>query len=157
MKHLFLFLITMVFMSVTSLADTSLLKKLQEIKEISDIKKIDVPPYTEYYEFWFEQPIDHSNPSKGSFKQRVLLGHRDFNAPMVAVLEGYGIHTTKESELSEFFNTNQITIEHRFFNQSVPSSGIPWHDLTIKQAAADQHNIIQAIRKIYPGTKWIST
>lgn len=157
MKHLFLFLITMVFMSVTSLADTSLLKRLQEIKEISDIKKMDISPYKEYYEFWFEQPVDHSDPSKGNFKQRVLLGHRNFNVPMVAVLEGYGIHTANESELSELFNTNQITIEHRFFNQSVPSSGIPWKYLTIKQAAADQHNIIQAIRKIYPGTKWIST
>ena len=47
---------------------------------------------------------------------------------------------------------------HRFFDQSVPEGGIPWENLTIKQAADDQHEIIQAIRqKIYPASKWIST
>ncbi|MFR7877881.1 MAG: hypothetical protein ACLU4J_16650 [Butyricimonas paravirosa] len=28
------------------------------------IRELKVQPYTEYYEFWYEQPIDHNNPSK---------------------------------------------------------------------------------------------
>ena len=51
-----------------------------------------------------------------------------------------------------------MIIEHRFFDESIPQGGIPWDYLTIKQAADDQHEIIQAIKKnIYPDSKWITT
>ena len=106
--------VTLLLACGSVLANGPLLQKLQQIKEISGIRELKVQPYTEYYEFWYEQPIDHNNPSKGTFKQRVLLGHRDFNAPMVAILEGYGIYSPAESELSKLFKTNQLTIEHRF-------------------------------------------
>lgn len=140
------------------MANGPLLEKLQQIKEITNIRELNVPPYSEYYEFLYEQPIDHENPSKGSFKQRVLLGHRDFKAPMVAILEGYGIYSPGESELSQLFKTNQLTIEHRFFNDSKPEGETPWKDLTLKQAATDQHKIIQSLRQeVYPNTRWIST
>ena len=86
MRYVFLLFVTLLLASNTVFADGPLLQKLQQIKEISDIKELKVPSYTEYYEFWYEQPIDHENPSKGSFKQKVLLGHRDFKAPMVAIL-----------------------------------------------------------------------
>ena len=158
MRYVFSLFVTLLLACGSLLANGPLLQKLQQIKEISGIRELKVQPYTEYYEFWYEQPIDHNNPSKGTFKQRVLLGHRDFNAPMVAILEGYGIYSPAESELSKLFNTNQLTIEHRFFNNSKPEGETPWADLTLKQAATDQHEIIQTLRqKIYPNTKWIST
>ena len=158
MRYVFSLFVTLLLACGSVLANGPLLQKLQQIKEISGIRELKVQPYTEYYEFWYEQPIDHNNPSKGTFKQRVLLGHRDFNAPMVAILEGYGIYSPAESELSKLFKTNQLTIEHRFFNNSKPEGETPWTDLTLKQAATDQHEIIQALRqKIYPNTKWIST
>ena len=158
MRYVFLLFVTLLLASNTVFADGPLLQKLQQIKEISDIKELKVPSYTEYYEFWYEQPIDHENPSKGSFKQKVLLGHRDFKAPMVAILEGYGIFSPMPSELSQLFKTNQLTIEHRFFNKSKPEGDTPWADLTLKQAATDQHKIIQTLRqKVYPNTRWVST
>ena len=158
MRYVFSLFVTLLLACGSVLANGPLLQKLQQIKEISGIRELKVQPYTEYYEFWYEQPIDHNNPSKGTFKQRVLLGHRDFNAPMVAILEGYGIYSPAESELSKLFKTNQLTIEHRFFNNSKPEGETPWTDLTLKQAATDQHEIIQTLRqKIYPNTKWIST
>lgn len=158
MKHLFLFITTLLLLSVTVSANSPLFEKLQQIKEISGIKKMEVAPYTEYYEFWYEQPIDHMNPAKGTFKQRILLGHRDYKAPVVAVLEGYGIDSPAESELSHLFHTNQITIEHRFFNDSKPTGNTPWEYLTLKQAATDQHCVIQSLKKaVYPESKWIST
>lgn len=158
MKYVFTLITTLLLACGTLLADGPLLQKLQQIKEISNIRELKVAPYNEYYEFWYEQPIDHNNPTKGTFKQRVLLGHRDFKAPMVAILEGYGIYSPSESELSQLFKTNQLTIEHRFFNNSKPAGETPWANLTLKQAATDQHEIIQTLRqKVYPDTRWIST
>ena len=153
-----LFFIVLFVMSGSLWAESSVVEKLKQIKEISGIKEMKEEGFVEYYEFWFEQPIDHADPSKGSFKQRVLLGHKDFTAPMVVELEGYGIHSSAAGELTRLFNTNQLVIEHRFFNNSKPEGKTPWECLTLKQAATDQHRIIQALReKVYPGTRWIST
>lgn len=158
MRYVFSLILILLLASETLIANGPLLQKLEQIKEISDIKELDIPQYKEYYEFWFEQPIDHSNPAKGTFKQRVLLGHRDFKVPTVAILEGYGIFTTIEGELSWFLSANQLTIEHRFFSNSRPAGDTPWEYLTLKQTATDQHKIIQALRQhVYPDNRWIST
>ena len=87
------------------------------------------------------------------------MGHKNKpKAPVIVELQGYNIWSPKAGELAQLLNGNQLTIEHRFFDRSVPQGGIPWEYLTIKQAATDQHEIIQAIRKnIYPEVKWVST
>lgn len=132
-----------------------LLTQLNKLPNVS-VEKIEADTtYTEYYEMWFTQPIDHENPELGSFKQRVLLGHHDLSKPMVVEIQGYNIWTHKAGELSKLIDANQLTIEHRYFKQSRPDS-LQWDKLTIKQAAADQHAVIQALRKIYKN-KWIST
>ena len=148
----------LLWFTVAVFAGNGVLEKLKQIPEISDIKEKKVDGFREYYEFWFEQPINHSDVSKGMFRQKVFLGHKKTDAPVVAELQGYQIGSGAEGELSALFEANQLTIEHRFFDQSVPEGGIPWEYLTIKQAAADHHNIIQTIRKtIYPSSAWIST
>lgn len=111
--------------------------------------------FNEAYEIYFTQPLDHNNPDLGTFEQRVLLAHVGFDRPMVVELQGYQIWTDRQGELSKLLNANQLTIEHRFFDDSRPDS-IPWSLLTIEQAAADQHKVIQAIKKFY-NTKWITT
>lgn len=75
-KYLSLFVILYLFAGAVS-ADDRVLEKLRQIPQISDIQKLDVKPFEEYYQFWFEQPIDHNNPSEGTFKQKVLLGHKN--------------------------------------------------------------------------------
>lgn len=158
MKRFLLALSLVVLSTFAVWAGDGIYEKLQQIQQISDIKKMDVESFEDYYEFWFEQPVDHSDPSKGTFKQRVLLGHKKVNAPVIVELEGYQIWSEKAGELAGLFKGNQLTIEHRFFDRSVPKGGIPWEYLTIKQAATDQHEIIQAIKKnIYPHSKWVST
>lgn len=158
MRKILSTLILAVFCSLVVFAGEDVLKKLQQIPQISDIKKMEVNSFEEYYQFWFEQPIDHTNPSKGMFKQKVLLGHKTFDVPVIVELEGYHINSEQAGELATLLKGNQLTIEHRFFDQSVPAGGIPWEYLTIRQAADDQHDIIQAIRKnIYPEVKWVST
>lgn len=150
--------IVLLFLSVEAWAGKYLLDKLQQIKEISDIREMQVAPFAEYYEFWYEQPLDHENPAAGTFKQRVLLGHKKEKAPVIVELEGYGIWTEKEGELAGLLNGNQLTIEHRFFENSVPAGEIPWEYLTIRQAAADHHAIIRTLKeKLYPSSKWVTT
>lgn len=155
----FISLIALLLMTCGSLcADSFVLGKLKQIPQISDIQELKVDPFNEYYQFCFEQPIDHADPGKGTFKQRVLLGHRAADAPVVVELEGYFLFSKDAGELSTLFDGNQLTIEHRFFDESVPADGIPWEYLTIRQAADDQHAIIQAIKQnLYPASKWIST
>lgn len=151
-------LLVVCWCSVTLFAKENVLAKLKQIPQVSDIQELKVGSFEEYYQFWFEQPVDHNDPSKGTFKQKVLLGHKKQDAPVVAELEGYNIWTEQAGELTTLFNANQLTIEHRFFDKSVPAGEIPWEYLTIRQAAADHHEIIQAIRaNLYPDSKWIST
>ncbi len=111
--------------------------------------------YTETYELWYPQNVDHDNNKSEEFHQRVIVSHVGYDRPTVVVIEGYNLFSTRASELSMLLNANQITIEHRFFDQSRPDS-IPWKYLTVKQAATDQHKIIQSIKHIYSG-KWITT
>lgn len=156
-KIFFLMILSFLLVSVTR-AEEGLREKLQRIQEISGIQEMKIDFFDEYYEFWYEQPIDHNNPAAGTFKQRVLLGHKKAKAPVIVEIQGYNIWTPEAGELAHLLNGNQLTIEHRFFDNSVPESGIPWEYLTIKQAAADQHEIIQAIKKnIYPDSKWVTT
>jgi hypothetical protein len=72
---------------------------------------------------------------------------------MVFYTSGYGINNNAEPELSALLQANQILLVHRFFPGAVPPD---WQYLTIRQAAADQHRIREALRELYPG-KWVST
>lgn len=158
MKKFLTTFIGVLFCSLAVFAGDGIYEKLQRIPQISDIQKMQVKPFQEYYQFWFEQPIDHADPSRGTFKQKILLGHKQLEAPVVVELEGYNIWSPNEGELSHLLKGNQLTVEHRFFDQSVPEGGIPWEYLTIKQAADDHHEIIQTLKKaLYPDSKWVTT
>lgn len=149
-------IIALIWLSAACQTQTKdLFTQLNELPNVSVVKIEGDTTFTEYYEMWFTQPIDHENSKLGTFKQRVLLGHRDLSKPIVVEIQGYNIWTEKAGELSKLIDANQLTIEHRYFKQSRPDS-LQWDKLTIKQAAADQHAVIQALKKIYKN-KWIST
>ena len=112
MRYVFSLFVTLLLACGSVLANGPLLQKLQQIKEISGIRELKVQPYTEYYEFWYEQPIDHNNPSKGTFKQRVLLGHRDFNARQKASCQNYSRQTSLPSNTA-FSTTANPKEKHR--------------------------------------------
>ena len=114
-------LLVVCWCSVTLFAKENVLAKLKQIPQVSDIQELKVGSFEEYYQFWFEQPVDHNDPSKGTFKQKVLLGHKKQDAPVVAELEGYNIWTEQAGELTTLFNANQLTIEHRFFASAHPA------------------------------------
>lgn len=108
------------------------------------------------YVVWFRMPVDHNNPNGPVFPLKVYYSHNDFSRPMVVVTDGYTIYTSRANELTRILNANQITIEHRFYDQSRPKDSIPWNYLNIRQAAADQHLVIEAFKKFYT-SKWVST
>ncbi len=154
--------LSLVFIAVFGFSQdkSALFKKLQSIPEVSKIKAISATNhFTEAYEFYFEQSVDPSNAESVKFKQRVVIGHVDFKAPVVFELEGYSIHSARAGELPIMFKGNQIAIEHRFFKDALPDDGeVPWEHLTIENAALDHHRIIEAIKKkVYPKSKTITT
>jgi len=115
--------------------------------------------FKEAYIVMVNQPLDHNNPEKGTFLQRVILSHYNYENPVVLITEGYhGNYAASKkyiNELCPIFEANQIFVEHRYFGKSVPDS-LDWEYLTVANAAADHHSIVNMFRTIYSG-KWIST
>ncbi len=142
----------------TVIKEVSTFEKLASIKNVVKIEKREpISHFDENYEIWFEQPIDYADLSKGTFRQKVYLGFENNTLPVFVELQGYGIYTEKAGELASHYGSNQLTIEHRYFNDSRPKN-IEWNTLTVENAAKDQANIIDAIRNaIYPTAKFITT
>lgn len=158
MKQLkyFALLLLLSFTFVNAKVESEFLKRLKSIKEISDIKPISVDTmFTEGYVLMITQLEDHNNPNSPTFKQKIFVSNRADNAPTVLALEGYSAQFNRPYELTRILKANQILVEHRYFGESVPKD-MDWNFLTVKQAAADHHEIVEIFKKIYPG-KWIST
>jgi hypothetical protein len=109
----------------------------------------------ETYKIMFRQRIDRFGKDTATFLQKIFLSHLDFSKPVVIVTEGYNIKENRISEPAKILDANQIIIEHRYFGESVPDS-LNWKFLNIKQAAEDDHVIVQLFKELYK-TKWVST
>ncbi|MER7044728.1 S28 family serine protease [Streptomyces jumonjinensis] len=109
-----------------------------------------------YFVLNYKQPIDHRNPEKGTFKQRLTLLHKDTSRPTVFYTSGYSLYTEPfRSEPTTIVDGNQVAMEYRFFTPSRPKPA-DWSKLDIWQAASDQHRIYTALKKIYD-KNWIAT
>jgi len=111
--------------------------------------------YAFAYEIYFPQYLDHNNPSRKIFLQRLFLYHRNYEDPTVLITEGYNAVAGRHSELTSLLNSNEIIVEHRYFEKSCPDT-LDWQYLTIEQAANDHHRIITFFKDLYR-SKWIST
>jgi hypothetical protein len=142
----------------TPIKNISNFEKLASIKNVVSIEKRKPSShFDENYEIWFEQPVDYNDASKGTFRQRVFLGFESQNLPVIVELKGYGIGSERAGELANHYKANQLSIEHRYFNNSRPET-IDWNTLTIENAAKDQTTIINAIREtLYPKAKFVTT
>ena len=159
LKSLYLFTALLILTGVVSCQQepATPLQIVEELNAVDSFKTINGDTaFQVTYELWFQQPVDHSNPDLGTFPQKVIYSHKGFDKPVVVVMEGYALYGTGQSELCRLLDANQITIEHRFFDESRPKDSIPWSNLTVANAAADQHNVIQAFKPWY-NEKWIST
>jgi len=107
-----------------------------------------------YYVLHFTEPVDHNDPSKGTFQQRVSLLHRNELAPFPLIIytSGYADSAGSEPvELTTLLDANQVSIEHRFYGTSRPDP-MDWSKLTVDQTAADEHDIITKLHTIYEGS-----
>ncbi|MFJ2175812.1 S28 family serine protease [Streptomyces sp. NPDC087851] len=137
-------------------ADTADIK--DRILAIPGMSLIQEKPYEGYRYFVlnYTQPVDHRNPSKGTFQQRLTLLHKDTSRPTVFYTSGYNVSTNpSRSEPTRIVDGNQVSLEYRFFTPSRPQPA-DWSKLTIWQAASDQHRIFTALKKIY-AKKWLAT
>jgi hypothetical protein len=107
------------------------------------------------YLITFQQPLDHEHPELGTFEQRVWLSHFSETAPVVLVTEGYSASRNYTTELARIVGANQIIVEHRYFENSTPSPK-NYKYLTVAQAAADHHAIVEVFKAFYK-SKWINT
>ncbi|MFD7558079.1 MULTISPECIES: S28 family serine protease [unclassified Streptomyces] len=125
---------------------------------IPGMSLIEEKPYPGYRFFVlnYEQPVDHRQPWKGTFKQRLTLLHKDVSRPTVFFTSGYNVNTSpRRSEPTTIVDGNQVSLEYRFFTPSRPDPA-NWDDLTIWQAASDQHRLFTALKKIYT-KNWLAT
>lgn len=174
MKRFLKFLFVALLLLAITPAFAQLSQKLEKFDNISGIQELQIDqkmenPFQEKYVMFFEQPIDHKNPSLGTYKQRVIVALADYNAPTVLVTEGYGaayaLNPLYRDEISRLFNTNLVVVEHRYFLESVPfmqedstitPSTLDWSYMTGENNSADIHNINQTLREVFKG-KWIAT
>ena len=148
------------FISIQPLVAQTLQERIQALPDIISVEKMEQNPFfTEAYVVNVKQPIDHQHPDKGFFPQRVFLSHLSYDRPVVFVTEGYeGNYAADKRHLEELcpiLQANQLFVEHRYFGKSHPDS-INWLDLTVENAAADQHHVLQIFKQIYK-QKWVST
>ena len=162
MNKRFLLLLSLVLVALVSFAQNKdvekMLKKIEYVKSFEPIVKNDTT--RQYYLMRFTQLLDTDNPSAGTFEQRVMLGHRGYDRPVVIVTEGYGAdyafnHPRYMEELTEILDANIIFVEHRYFLGSTPEP-CNWDYLTIENSMEDYHRIITSFKKFY-NRKWAST
>ncbi|MFD4631472.1 aminopeptidase [Streptomyces sp. NPDC058284] len=135
--------------------ETDIKDRLLAIPGMSLIEEKPYPGYR-FFVLNYTQPVDHRHPSKGTFKQRLTVLHKDTARPTVFSTSGYGVSTNPgRSEPTRIVDGNQVSMEYRFFTPSRPEPA-DWSKLDIWQAASDQHRIHQALKPIY-GKKWLAT
>lgn len=157
MKKLQLLFISLLI-SVISVAQLEqFLKSQPEIKKFEKIPGNDF--FNETWKIMVRQPLDHLDTTKGFFLQRVFVADKGKENTVLLITEGYSANYAASprylNELTPMLQSNQITVEHRYFSESSPDP-INWDYLTVANAAADHHAVVGLFKKYYTG-KWINT
>lgn len=168
MRKIYFILISIFFLTFvpSSVNAQNIKEMLEAIPQVKKIESLVTNQFKEKYVLYFEQPLDHEDPSAGTFLQRVFVGHENLDSATVVVTEGYGAqyatHPLYREELSAMFRTNNVVIEHRYFLQSNPFpeakslEDMNWDYLDAENAAKDHHEVVTALKSIYK-KKWIAT
>ena len=146
--------------------------ELMALDGVIEVKELWTPTkynFAEKYMVIFEQPLDWSDPSKGTFPQRVVVSIN--NNPRITVMEteGYCLNDkiskladaiNPPQETVEMFDGNYVDVEQRFFGDSRPkglsNEGTEyWEYLTSENSASDYHKIYTELSKVL-GDKWIA-
>ena len=115
--------------------------------------------YVPSYTFSFEQPIDHNNPELGTYLQACRLRYKGAEKNVVVLTHGYNMEYY-DTDLATQLDANQLSIEHRYFGQSLPEAfdNVDMTYLNSNQQARDIHNIVSTLKKyLFKTGKWAST
>ena len=138
-------------------------RALQSIDIVSHVNTIipveNTNEFTELYEVFFSQPVDHNNPAAGTFEQKAYVFYVDSERPTVLYTCGYNLYERFKKkpfvDLAYNMNANLVMVEHRYFGDSKPANPTDWTYLDMRQAAGDHHAIIQALKPLMP-REWVS-
>lgn len=142
-------------------ADRSAGDILDRLLAVPGMRLIEEKPAEDhrFFVLAYTQPTDHGDPGAGTFEQRLTVLHRGTDRPTVFSTSGYDLPADPEpsrSEPTRIADANQVSLEYRYFGESVPDTGADWSALSTEQAAADQHRVFTALGPLYP-EEWIST
>lgn len=160
MKLALLLTLTLSFSALANEQDcidttTSFIDKIKCLNDVEVVSHTPHRPGSLKIEMLFKQKEDHFGNSPKSFKQRIVLLHRDYDYPMLLQTSGYSIFGVRFAAIAKVYETNQIQVEHRFFEKSIATNP-SWAHLNIKQSAHDFHRITEAFKKIYKNN-WVGT
>jgi hypothetical protein len=156
----FILLLILCLIIQTPLFSSTLTEYLKQFPEVVEIQTMTPNSFfTEAVQIKLRQPVDHKNPMKGSFTQRVFISVLTTESPVVLVTEGYvanyGANQAYVNELCRLVNSSQVVVEHRYFGQSWPDP-VDWEHLTVENAASDHHKVVQLLKPLLTGA-WINT
>ncbi|MDI5976409.1 S28 family serine protease [Amycolatopsis magusensis] len=150
-------LMAVVLVSPTAQAAEDIADALERVPGLTVVSEGTAPAGFRFFKLTFTQPADHRRPGAGSFEQRLALLHRDVKAPMVMYTSGYNVsENPNRSEPTQLVDGNQLSMEYRYFTPSRPEPADWSRQLTIWQAAADQHRVAVAFKGLY-GARWLAT
>lgn len=161
MKRLHLILTALVLVSLGSGAQTTNTESelYQKLKALPGAVAVRATPargaFQESFTITFEQLLDHQNPAGPKFHQKCFLSHAGYDKAVLLETEGYAARGNSGGELQSMLGGNLVTVEHRFFGDSMPAP-VQWEYLTVKNAADDMHAIVSALKTLYKG-KWVSS
>ena len=122
------------------------------------------------YKVYFKSLLDPSDASKGTFKQKALIGFAGYDKPNCLTTTGYmlsdqiAMRQISENESAFILNGNLVAVEHRYFGESVRTDkkrsdgnydGTYWEYLSVKNAAEDLHAIVTSLKPILKG-RWVA-
>ena len=163
--------------------DPEVVAALQSIENVKDLKPFKNVYLGQCYYFNYRQLVDHNDPSKGHFKQQVVLSFVDKDAPTILHTEGYALadalstHNNNKNRLDSIkaphflwalskdngekgFDLNCVQVEYRYHGFSLPEGDADSFEyLNAEQHSKDLHAIVTDLKKalITGSGKWLST
>ena len=151
------FLLIIIAVECYSQSANDLLKVITSLPGIRSAEQINTDSgYVAVYKIMVQQLLDHNNTGSENFTQKVYFSYKSKYAPVVISTEGYAAYGNFITEPAKLLNANQIIVENRFFDESIPKNK-DWNYLTSEQCAADLHHITTIFKKLFANNKWVST
>ena len=161
--------------------DPAVVAALKTLENVEDLKPFMNVNLGQAYYFNYKQLVDHNDPSKGTFKQQVVLTFVSKDAPTILHTQGYALTLAQEGHnhnrldsigapnllwtLSkngdqDVFDLNCVQVEYRYHGFSLPEGEEDsFKYLSAEQQSKDLHAIVTDLKKalITGSGKWLST